>query len=159
MRTGISNIGMGFGAAAYAHREAQGIAHPTDWRPGATTPVLTRTMPWGPNRGTGQVIAPMYQPVLQKPTFRDMFRGFGQYAGRTSEIGNITRANLMASGLSAARVDQMIGSGATEGMFSQRKKAGFLGFRRNEFLDAQGKALSAAEARSLGLGKIGRAHV
>ena len=59
----------------------------------------------------------------------------------------------MASGLSAARVNQMIGKESTEGMFSQRKKSGFLGFRRNEFLDANGKALSTAEARSLGLGR------
>ena len=31
--TTAGNIRMGFGAAAYAHREAQGIAHPTGWYP------------------------------------------------------------------------------------------------------------------------------
>jgi hypothetical protein len=128
-----SQFGLGFREAAFYHRQAQGI------------PQVFHAGPFA-NQGVNN-----YLGMKRDPRLADYLKGMGRYAGSATEVGNITRANLMASGLSAARVNQMIGKEATEGMFSQRKKAGFLGFRRNEFLDAQGRALSAAEARQLGL--------
>lgn len=128
-----SQFGLGFREAAFYHRQAQGI------------PQVFHAGPFA-NQGVNN-----YLGMRKNPRLADYLKGMGRYAGSATEVGNITRANLMASGLSAARADQMIGVGAQEGAFSQRKKAGFYGLRRTEFLDAQGKALSAAEARQLGL--------